>query len=300
MISTMRPVLIAMLAASSLPGAAAFLPATPSLASSTRPAAAATAHPAGALALRCSEKRMERRAFGGLFAAGIGALAVPARGAWAGESAMRKLMPSEAELVSYEAAAGGVLFKDVAPGVGTAVKAGDKLRMLLTMFLSDGTMVTRTEGIEVKVALGSKDLPAGLLDGLVGMKVGGQRIVKFPAEVGFTSEYRAAAVAVVKGCGNGVCKLDAEPVVAMVKLAGYEKKECQGSKDSISADASQFFTKGEVRVTIGNEACPEGNTEITEARIKMRSMVENLKASGKIDTSRQEGFAGVVPKMNKQ
>ena len=58
---------------------------------------------------------MERRAFGGLVAAGIGALAMPARGAWAGESAMRNLMPSEAELASYEAAAGGVLFKDVAP-----------------------------------------------------------------------------------------------------------------------------------------------------------------------------------------
>jgi len=213
---------------------------------------------------------MERRAFGGLFAAGIGALAVPARGAWAGESAMRKLMPSEAELVSYEAAAGGVLFKDVAPGVGTAVKAGDKLRMLLTMFLSDGTMVTRTEGIEVKVALGSKDLPAGLLDGLVGMKVGGQRIVKFPAEVGFTADYRAAAGAIVQGCGNEVCKLDAEPVVAMVKLVGYEKKECQGI------------------VTIG--ACPEGNTEVTEARIKTKSMVDKLKASGKIQTGPTRGY----------
>mmetsp|Transcript_32828 Transcript_32828/g.77750 ORF Transcript_32828/g.77750 Transcript_32828/m.77750 type:complete len:172 (+) Transcript_32828:40-555(+) len=90
MISTMRPVLIAMLAASSLPGAAAFLPGSPSLASSRRPAAAATAQPAGALALRCGVERMERRAFGGLVAAGIGALAMPARGAWAGEPAARK------------------------------------------------------------------------------------------------------------------------------------------------------------------------------------------------------------------
>eukprot|EP00290_Baffinella_frigidus_P057450 CAMPEP_0180373398 /NCGR_PEP_ID=MMETSP0989-20121125/21310_1 /TAXON_ID=697907 /ORGANISM="non described non described, Strain CCMP2293" /LENGTH=65 /DNA_ID=CAMNT_0022370443 /DNA_START=1 /DNA_END=195 /DNA_ORIENTATION=+ len=65
-----------MLAASSLPGAAAFL-GTPSLASSRRPAAAATAQPAGALALRCGVERMERRAFGGLVAAGIGALAMP-------------------------------------------------------------------------------------------------------------------------------------------------------------------------------------------------------------------------------
>jgi len=36
MISTMRPVLIAMLAASLLPGAKAFLPGTPSLVSSRR------------------------------------------------------------------------------------------------------------------------------------------------------------------------------------------------------------------------------------------------------------------------
>ena len=36
--------------------------------------------------------------------------------------------------------------------------------------------------------------------------------------------------------------------------------------------------------------------QITESRIKMKSMVDKLKESGKIDTSRQEGFAGVVPK----
>ena len=36
--------------------------------------------------------------------------------------------------------------------------------------------------------------------------------------------------------------------------------------------------------------------QITEQRIKMKGMVDSLKESGKIDTSRQEGFAGVVPK----
>ena len=35
--------------------------------------------------------------------------------------------------------------------------------------------------------------------------------------------------------------------------------------------------------------------QITEDRLKTRGMIDKLKAAGKIDTSKQEGFAGVVP-----
>jgi hypothetical protein len=175
---------------------------------------------------------------------------------------MRKLMPSEAELSSYEKGPGGVLFKDITEGVGTAPKDGDKLRMQVTMFLQDGTMVTRRDGVEMKGVLGTRELPAGLMDGMRGMKVGGQRIISLPAEVGFSAEYRTALVAAVKGCSGAACQLDTEPVVAMVKLVGYEKKECQGYTDGISTDTSQLFSKGEVRFTIGSETCPEGNTEV--------------------------------------
>lgn len=121
-------------------------------------------------------------------------------------------------------------------------------------------MNTPRQGVEQEFTLGKRQVPAGLEDGVRNMKAGGERMLFVPPEMGWTGKYRAAALQQIKSCGGTKCPLDEQPVIVFVKLEGYKKSECLGVGDlPISADVDT--EKATISITIGSDACPEGNVE---------------------------------------
>jgi len=213
----------------------------------------------------------------------------------------------------------GLRVKEIAGGLGArAVEEGDKLRVRYSVYLQDGTIVSRGQvrlflagvcgrtetvrsrertesmwwqGVEQEFTLGKKQVPAGLEDGVRDMKVGAERLLLVPPEIGWSSKYRAAALQQIKSCG-GSCPLDEQSVVVFVKLEGYKKRECLGVGD-LPISANVDTEKGTISLTIGSDTCPEGNIEVTEKRLKALDMLNKLKDEGRLKAEEKQKF--VIP-----
>jgi FKBP-type peptidyl-prolyl cis-trans isomerase len=76
---------------------------------------------------------------------------------------------------------------DLRAGTGAAAKAGDRVSVHYTGTLEDGTKFdsSRDRGQPFGFTLGRGEVIAGWDQGLVGMKVGGQRKLTIPPEEGY-------------------------------------------------------------------------------------------------------------------
>ena len=135
----------------------------------------------------------------------------------------------------------GLRSKDVKEGLGVSTKDGDRLRVRFTVYLLDGTVVSRGAGVEQEFTLGRGMVPPGFENGVRDMKAGGERVLYIPAEAGWSSEYRDAALAQIKSC-RGACALDEQPVIVFAKLEGYKKAECKGGDMPVSVKTGSLTT----------------------------------------------------------
>jgi len=186
----------------------------------------------------------------------------------------------------------GLRLYDVYEGLGSNTKNGDRMRLRYTVYLLDGTVVSRGQGVEQEFTLGKKQVPLGLENGVRDMKAGAERMLYIPPEIGWSSKYRASAVQQIKTCGLSTCPLDNQALIVYSKLEGYVKGECKGGDTPLSA-IKVDMSKGTASVTIGSEACPEGPVEVTEKRLKTMDMINQMKSSGKLKAAEKQKF--VIP-----
>ncbi len=80
-----------------------------------------------------------------------------------------------------------LLIVDLQEGTGAEAKSGDTIRAHYTGTLLDGTVFdsSRTRGEPFEFTLGAGQVIQGWDDGIVGMKVGGQRRLTIPPEMGY-------------------------------------------------------------------------------------------------------------------
>jgi FKBP-type peptidyl-prolyl cis-trans isomerase len=85
---------------------------------------------------------------------------------------------------------------DLRAGTGAAAKVGDRVSVHYTGTLSDGTKFdsSRDRGQPFAFNLGRGQVIAGWDQGLVGMKVGGQRKLTIPPEEGYGSRGAGGAI----------------------------------------------------------------------------------------------------------
>ncbi len=84
--------------------------------------------------------------------------------------------------------ASGLQIKDVQPGSGNAAKSGDTVLVHYTGWLTNGTQFDSSVGKQpFSVKIGAGNVIKGWDEGLVGMKVGGRRILVIPPELGYGS-----------------------------------------------------------------------------------------------------------------
>ena len=82
--------------------------------------------------------------------------------------------------------AGGLVTQDAALGAGLEAQPGDTLSVNYTGQLQDGTVFDSNVGRDPhKFVLGAGNVIAGWDQGLVGMKVGGKRLLVIPASLGY-------------------------------------------------------------------------------------------------------------------
>jgi len=175
-----------------------------------------------------------------------------------------------------------------------STKDGDRLRVRYTVYLLDGTVVSRGAGVEQEFTLGRGTVPPGFENGVRDMKAGGERVLYIPAEAGWSSEYRDAALAQIKSC-RGACALDEQPVIVFAKLEGYKKAECKGGDMPVSVKTGSLttgsgFSDFKIEVSIGSDVCPEGDTEITEKRLKTLDMINKMKSQGRLKAAEPQPF----------
>jgi FKBP-type peptidyl-prolyl cis-trans isomerase FkpA len=85
--------------------------------------------------------------------------------------------------------ASGLQIKDVAVGTGPEAKSGDKVLVHYTGWLTDGTKFDSSVGNSpFTVTVGNGNVIKGWDEGLVGMKVGGKRILVIPPELGYGAQ----------------------------------------------------------------------------------------------------------------
>ena len=85
--------------------------------------------------------------------------------------------------------AGGVLWRDLASGMGSSAKTGDRLTVDYEICLQDGTQVDSTldRGSPESFVLGQAPI-AGWNEALLGMRVGGRRRLEVPPELAFGNQ----------------------------------------------------------------------------------------------------------------
>ncbi len=109
----------------------------------------------------------------------IAAIALLPSCAW-----MRPDPPKHAAAV----AASGVSVRDlVIPEQGEPVRSGDTVGIHYDLWLADKTHVesSRQKGPPIRFAVGAGAVPAGLEEGIVGMKLYGKRRIVVPSELGY-------------------------------------------------------------------------------------------------------------------
>ena len=93
-----------------------------------------------------------------------------------------------ADTTQMQRSSTGLFMKDVVPGEGEAVKAGQTAVVHYTGWLTDGTKFdsSRDRGEPFPVEnVGQAMVIAGWNEGLQGMKVGGQRVLVIPPQLGY-------------------------------------------------------------------------------------------------------------------
>jgi FKBP-type peptidyl-prolyl cis-trans isomerase len=81
---------------------------------------------------------------------------------------------------------GQVAIQETAVGTGEAAKAGDTVSVNYTGKLSDGTVFDSSEGKEpITFALGSGQIIPGFEQGVIGMQVGGKRVLTIPPSLAY-------------------------------------------------------------------------------------------------------------------
>ena len=93
----------------------------------------------------------------------------------------------EVNLRSVQRLHGGVEVKDIIIGSGAAVKAGRKVSILYVGSFPDGEVFDKNQNRKspLQFRLGTGEVIRGLDIGLEGMKVGGERIITVPSELGY-------------------------------------------------------------------------------------------------------------------
>ena len=105
-----------------------------------------------------------------LFAAGCGMLQPSA------ERHDREFLPS------------GVMIRDlVVPESDAVAGTGDRIELHYELFLNDGTPIDSSydNGLPISLVLGAGALPAGIEEGVVGMRLFGRRKLVVPPELGY-------------------------------------------------------------------------------------------------------------------
>ena len=83
----------------------------------------------------------------------------------------------------------GLLIEDMVDGQGEAVKQGDVVHVHYTGMLKDGSVFdsSKTRGVPFSFTVGQGRVIKGWDLGLVGMKIGGKRILTIAPELGYGS-----------------------------------------------------------------------------------------------------------------
>jgi FKBP-type peptidyl-prolyl cis-trans isomerase len=93
----------------------------------------------------------------------------------------------------FTTTASGVQYKDLKPGTGAPAEVGDVATLHFIGWLDDkggkGREVydTHSRGEPVSFVIGTNSVMQGWNEGVIGMKPGGKRLVKVPAELGYGS-----------------------------------------------------------------------------------------------------------------
>jgi len=107
----------------------------------------------------------------------------------------------------------GLNYEDVQVGTGEAAKAGDSVEVHYTGWLKNGTKFdsSKDRGRPFSFALGAGRVIKGWDEGVAGMKVGGERKLIIPADLGYGK----------RGAGNSIPP-DAELTfeVELLKIIG--------------------------------------------------------------------------------
>jgi len=80
-----------------------------------------------------------------------------------------------------------LITEDTRVGTGTIAKVGDTVSVHYTGMLQDGTQFdsSYTRGVPYTFVLGTGKVIKGWDEGILGMKVGGQRVVVIPSDLGY-------------------------------------------------------------------------------------------------------------------
>src|SRR6059058_3806803 len=86
--------------------------------------------------------------------------------------------------------ASGLKYEELAEGSGTAAKAGDKVQVHYTGWLTDGTKFdsSHDRGQPFTLILGAGQVIKGWDEGVAGMKEGGKRRLQIPPELAYGSK----------------------------------------------------------------------------------------------------------------
>ena len=98
--------------------------------------------------------------------------------------------PQDVDEGDYAETENGVKYFDFELGDGTEVEEGQQVSVHYTGWLEDGTMFDSSliNGQPLTLALGAGQVIAGWEEGLVGMKVGGQRQLVIPPELAYGAD----------------------------------------------------------------------------------------------------------------
>jgi FKBP-type peptidyl-prolyl cis-trans isomerase len=93
----------------------------------------------------------------------------------------------EVDLDAMTETASGLMYQDLVVGTGDEAQAGDSVSVHYTGWLKDGTKFDSSvdRGQPFEFRLGQGDVIAGWDEGVAGMRVGGQRKLVVPPELGY-------------------------------------------------------------------------------------------------------------------
>ena len=116
--------------------------------------------------------------------------AIPLSLALAASSGCAWFRPDPPEYDTVELASGLVVRDLVVPEAGTAVKAGDTVAVHYELRLADRSLVESSveSGQPLRFQVGTRVVPAGLDEGVLGMRLFGRRRLTVPPDLGFGAE----------------------------------------------------------------------------------------------------------------